>query len=353
LRLAVGLGLLTVVVGSSSAAIAQTSRVEALAAQLQQKPADLDVRLKYGLALAAAGRRDEADTELRKVLAAAPNYLDASLGLARIAFWRGDLDEAQRRLAPALLARPPSYEALELDNQIRAAQAALVRPWRADVTVSYSGLSHGLSPWRQVDAAVSRAVGAADGYVAGSIQAADRFGRSEVYAEGLYGRSIGGEATAYVAVGGAPAADFLPSFQIRAGLSAPIGGQGLTAGVDLARAEYASQKTVSVRATLRQPLFDDRLAVSGSFTNVWTSDGRRLAGYGVQGEARLARYVRLTLGYADAPESSLGIAVKTRATSAALQYQPPDSWGLRLIYTHEDRAAYERNELAAGTTLRF
>ncbi|WP_411286841.1 tetratricopeptide repeat protein [Phenylobacterium sp.] len=337
----------------ASPAAAQPGDVAALAAQVRQSPEDVDTRLRLGLALSAADRREEAEAELRQVLAQAPNYWDAHVGLARIAYWRGDLAEAERRLAPALAAQPAVAEAALLRDQIATARAAQVSPWRVDLVVSYSDLTGGLDPWREVSIGLSRPLSDRRSYLAGTVHAADRFGRTDVYLEGLYGRTVGAEGEAYVAVGGTPDADFRPKVQLRAGFSAPLNGAGLSAGVDLAWAEFTAEQTTALRATLRQRVFGDRLAVAGSLINVWTDDGRSLTGYAVKGDVALLPKAQLSLGFSDAPESSDGRAVNVRAASASLRYELPRGRAMGLVYLREDRGTYDRNEFTLSTTLRF
>lgn len=345
--------VLCAVLGCAAPAAAQPADLAALAAQVRQSPEDVDTRLRLGLALAAADRRDEAEAELRQVLAQAPNYWDAHVGLARIAYWRGDLVEAERRLAPALAAQPAVAEAALLRDQIATARAAQVSPWRIDLVASYSDLTRGLDPWREISIGLARPLSDPRSYLAGTAHAADRFGRMDVYLEGLYGRSVGSEGEAYVAVGGTPDADFRPKVQLRAGFAAPLNRNGLSAGVDMAWAEYTAEETTALRATLRQRLFGDRVGVAGSLINVWTGDGRSLTGYAVNGDVALSPLVRLSLGFSDAPESSEGRAVTVRAVSAGLRYQLPRGRAVGLVYVREDRGTYDRNELALSTTLRF
>ena len=60
------------------------------------------------------GRLDRAKDAYERALERAPEYADVSLGLARIAFRTGRIDEAARRAAEALANRPGDHDALEM-----------------------------------------------------------------------------------------------------------------------------------------------------------------------------------------------------------------------------------------------
>lgn len=349
------------VLGVGAAAQAQTpnaaSDVPALTARVRAAPSDVDSRLKLGLALSQARQWSAAEREFRQVIAQAPDYWDAHIAYARIAYWRGDLAEAQRRLAPVQAASTPPATAVEaqaLSSDIAAARREGAHGWRLDVTGSYSDLNRGLGPWKEATASLSHPVSAdGKGYVAGTVQATERFDRRDVFLEGLYGRTVMGTGEAYVAVGGTPNADFRPQVQVRAGITAPLNGRGLSGGLHATLAKFPTEETAGLRGMLRQSFLEDRLAISGSIIQVWTDNGRSLTGYAVQGEAAVTERLRLLLGWSDAPESSDGIAIDVKAVTAGLRYDIDERRAIGLTYAHEDRGAYKRNEVALSTTLRF
>jgi YaiO family outer membrane protein len=327
--------------------------IQGLSAAVRARPNDVDARLKLGLVLAAARQWTLAEQEFRQVIARAPTYWDAHIALARIAYWRGDLDEAERRLVPVQAVAPEPAEAVALREQIAAARRDIPGRWRLDLSSSHSELSRGLEPWREVNASLSRPLSGKQNYLVGTVHAAERFARTDVYLESLYSHAFGTGGDAYLAIGGTPDADFLPRAQVRAGVTAPLNDRGLSGGAHLALAKFSTEESTSLRGVLRQSLLDDRFAVSGSLVHVLTDSGRSLSGYEVQGEAALSSRARLTLGYSDAPESSDGTAVAVKAVSAGLRYDLTRGRAIRVSYIHEDRGAYKRDELALRATLRF
>src|SRR5688572_19466589 len=85
------------VISRARHASAEGRRAEGLAlleSHLADSPRDIDARLTYGLMLSWDGKYDQARTELRSVLAAAPDYSDAKVALMNVAWWSGQRAEA-------------------------------------------------------------------------------------------------------------------------------------------------------------------------------------------------------------------------------------------------------------------
>ena len=100
---------------------------EILAEVAQREPANADVFLQLGLTLSALGRFDEAEAALQRTLDLAPDYTDAHIALARLAYYRGDLDRAAE-LAAAL---PDDQTPPDLRARIDAARESPARsPWQ-------------------------------------------------------------------------------------------------------------------------------------------------------------------------------------------------------------------------------
>ncbi|RYG18913.1 MAG: tetratricopeptide repeat protein, partial [Caulobacteraceae bacterium] len=83
---------------------------------------DVDARLNLGLALLALNRTDEAAEAFRDVIAQAPDYTDAYIGLARVEQRRGNLATARLNVAAALRRAPGNPEALALTIDASAAR---------------------------------------------------------------------------------------------------------------------------------------------------------------------------------------------------------------------------------------
>lgn len=96
--------------------------ITALGRATRLKPADVDTQLQLGLALFAKGRFDEASSQFRKILGAAPDYDEARAGLIRVALATKDLDGAERELATLKRRSPNDPDVITLEGQLSAAR---------------------------------------------------------------------------------------------------------------------------------------------------------------------------------------------------------------------------------------
>lgn len=329
--------------GRNRAAIAGLEQV------LAARPTDVDARLNLGLTLLAENRLDEADAAFGAVLARAPDYVDAHLGRARVAARRGDPAKARAALDAAEAARPGA------DPEVAAARASLEPAtqtgWRIDVSAAHSRLSNDLDSWSEATIAVGRRLDARSG-VAGVIERTERFGRTDVFFDARYDRTLGaGEV--YVALGGTPDADYRPELSLRVGGRAPLGGAGLSATLDAGVSRYVSGTVTTAQPGLEQTLLDGRLTLSARWINVWDEQDVYRSGYGLLARWDAGGGFRLRAGYADAPESSDGATVDVRAVNLGLDVDVTDRVTLRLNGLHEERDAYDRDEIGFGVGWRY
>jgi YaiO family outer membrane protein len=325
-----------------------TSAVEASRSATERTPDDADAWLALGLSLMRAERFAEAEPALAQALRLAPGYTDAQVALARLSFFRGDLTEAEARLAPAVAADPDHAEARALHAQLRAARSPVpATPWRVDLWSSYSGLSAGLDPWREHGAALSRRVGL--GAVSASAQHTRRFGRDDLYLEAGAERA-GPRGSAYAALGGAADADHRAELALRAGGEVAVG-RGLRATLDGGYARFGSGEIVTFHSGAVGTIGPVRL--SGRWINLWPEEGSRLSGYATAAELTARPGLRLTVGYADAPETSEGRPVPVEALSLGAAADLSDRLTLRMTGVSEERPGYSRDELALGLAARF
>lgn len=176
---------------------------------VEADPDHVDARLQLGFALLALERIDEAEQAFRTVLAAAPDYADARIGLARIAQRRGDRTAAlaELRLVPAGY---PELEALR--RQLTAVPAAR-RSWRLEIDGSYSALEDDRSDWQELAVQLRHDLSAVTA-LTGRAQAARRFGFDDVYGEIRLDRILSDRLRAYASVGATADPDFLPEWHL-------------------------------------------------------------------------------------------------------------------------------------------
>lgn len=312
---------------------------------LAARPDDVDARLNLGLALLALGRLDEAEAAFAAVIARAPDYADAHAGLARIAQRRGDLATARRESAVASGLAPTDAEIAALARSLTEEPR-----WRVELAASRSQLSGGLPDWSEARVAVSRSLGERwNGAL--TVESTERFDNRDTYVEARLDRRLerGG---VYVAVGGAPDADYRPESLLG------LGGQmrltdRLSATLDATAARYATGRVTTIQPGVSLEVLPDRLQVAARWIAVRDETGDDRHGYSVQSRWQATERLGLRLGYADAPESSEGFTVDVTSWNAGADISLTDRLMLRIGAVTEDRGAYDRQEGSVGLGLRF
>jgi tetratricopeptide (TPR) repeat protein len=132
-------------------------------AALSRTPADLPLRLRYGLALAEAGHLDRAVITLAEGARYHPGNPDLAVALARLLTGQGQHDPAQQVLTAALRARPDNLElrgllAAELAADLKCAAAIrhllLLLALLPDQSLVYANLGVLQQTLGEVDAAI-------------------------------------------------------------------------------------------------------------------------------------------------------------------------------------------------------
>ncbi|QSF54451.1 YaiO family outer membrane beta-barrel protein [Brevundimonas fontaquae] len=315
---------------------------------LSEQPHNVDARLNRGLSLLALGRLNEAQKTFDQVIAAAPDYTDAYIGRARVAVAKGDKAAVDAALADAARTDPGrAAEIAAVRSEIRQQPDAV---WRMDVRVSHSELSGSLPPWREQGISVARRF--QDGRTLELLaERSERFGDADVYLEARHSAPLG-DGSAYVAVGGAIDADHRPQAALKIGGAKPLT-PNIQMIADAGVAQYRVGTVSTVQPGLEVSAFDRRLSVQGRWINVWDERGEHRDGYAVRGLWALGPAVRLSAGFADAPESSDGATVDVKARTVGAEVDIGSRLTLRLFGTHEDRAAYDRDAVDLGVGLRF
>lgn len=319
--------------------------VQKLEQVLAVRPDHMDARLNLGLALLALGRLDEAETSFLIVTRQAPGYVDAWVGLARVGQRRGDLAAARRAADEAARLAPE-------DPGVRALLASLAPPppWRVEIAGARSRLSAGLPDWTETRLAVSRRTG--EGWSAGvAVEVTERFDNTDVYLEARLDRTFdGGEF--YVALGGAPDADYRPEIALAAGGSARLADR-ISATLDASVARYPTGTVTGLHPGVRVELPGNQVQVSARWINVRDENGDHRSGYAAQVRWQATDRVAFRGGYADAPESSDGATVDVKAWNLGAEFGVTERLVFRIGMLSEDRQAYDRDELSLGLGWRF
>ncbi len=350
------------------------------------KPDDADVQLQLGLTLTSLKKLKEAEGALGRALELAPDYADAKLGLARIAFFRGKFERARKTVLMVRSVRKDDKDVQDLLNQIdralegrrlerRARQRAEerrsitgqrarqgtenVNRWRIDADGSLSILTGERPNWREGNARIGFQVQPGT-VVSTAVQAANRFGISDTYVEGrIDQKDFRGDLTGYLYAGATPNAHYLPEWVTGAGGTARVIQQkGLFAAtvltLDARYATYVAGPVRTVSPGMQQYFLDGRLWLTGRWINVVDEQGRYRQGYLVQSDVMLRNDLRVFMGYADAPETSLGVTVRTRSLFGGLVYDVSDALAVRLSSAYEQRPGlFNLRSYTAGVTYKF
>ena len=315
----------------------------------RERPNDADVWLNLGLTNLALHRYPAADQAFEAALRLAPSYRDARIGYARSALFSGRTALARDRLA----ALSDDAEVRALREQIATSLRDQPAAWRLDLAHARSELSGGLGHWSSTTASLGYRKG--HDTLAGSVERTTRFGRTDVFVEALGARSLASGADVWIAIGGAPDANYRPDISVRGGGSKAVKTQGdwnVRLGADAGWARYAIGDVRSLQPNLVLA-WKDRLTLTGrGFLTLDERDDFR-RGYAVRGEWRAAERLRLYAGWADAPESSEGRTVTVQAVSAGAAVDLGERLTLQAGFTHELRDAYDRDEVALALTTRF
>jgi YaiO family outer membrane protein len=335
------------IAGRNAEAIAALERLA------RTSPADADVWLNLGLAYLAARQYAAADGALETALRLAPDYQDARIAYARSAYFSGKPALAQARLDPVLVGGGGGEDVRALNAQIQAARADKPAAWRLDIAHARSELSNGLGHWSATSISLGRRQGRDT--VVTSLDRTSRFGGEDVYVEALGARTFGRNGDAWIALGGAPDADYRAKVAVRGGGSTRVGSEGATTtriGLDAAWARYGVGDVRGVQPYLTWARDDRATFTARAYVTLDERDDLR-AGYALRADWSVGGDLRLSAGWADAPESSDGRTVKVRAASIGAAVDLGSVLTMQLGYTHEMRQAYDRDEVALALTKRF
>jgi YaiO family outer membrane protein len=224
---------------------ASGKRAEALKlleGRLAQDAADVDARLLYGTMLSWERRFDESRRELRRVLAGAPEYLDATYALLNVELWSGNPNRAEEIVRAALARHPTDTKllvaharalaaehrgreavaearrALAIEPGNQDAQDAIdaagewAQPWTAGFDETHEWFSRTYGAWDEYQMTVRRATDA--GPVLAHFYRADRLGLHSNQAEVEFYPHFRRGTDAYVEAAYSPDATLYPRYRV-------------------------------------------------------------------------------------------------------------------------------------------
>lgn len=302
---------------------------------LALQPDHVDLLLQQGLALSASGRDNEAVPVLERVLQLAPNYTDAQEALARI--------EA-RSLPPQESALPASSSSLE-------------PRFRLDMGASHSHLSGGRPFWKEGSFRLAYKA-SPDTTISGGVDISRRYNNTDTYGELRVDHRLAERSSGYAYAGGTSNARFLPKVAAGLGgqyrLNKSAGFHSTHALLNVRFARYNTGDTWSANAGIVQYLSEDRVWITATSINTRDENRRFQSGFSLRMDWQAKPDLRVLAGFANAPESSDGITLRTRTYFAGAVYDVSPVFGLNLNVSHDKLSGiYDRNTVSVGLTYRF
>lgn len=314
---------------------------------LATEPMNADAWVQLGFLRSATGEAAQARAAFRRALDIAPDYDDAKLGLAQLAYRAGDIEGARewlRSMSPARLQDP---EVRAFERSLMASAGNHVA-WRWDAFAAYNELSNDLAPWREASLAVSRRDG--DISFGAGVEHVERFGLSDVYGEVRVGGAAG-QGTWGVALGGASHPSFRPEAAIRLELAtAEDRDWALDGSLTIARYGVGEIDRFGLRVARR---LGARARVNAQAIVVRDETGELRTGYSVGAAQRVGDKAELSLVWADAPESSEGATIDVRSLGLGIAVDVTPRLRLRVGALREERDAFDRAEVSFAVTRTF
>lgn len=323
---------------------------------LASAPADVEARLLEARLLAWAGRNAEAEAAIGRFLADYPGNPDALALAGSIAWYRGDGTLARTRFESALAADPGQDEARQGLGRIAAAAPA---PWRLDAGMEssrYDGA--GRKDWQDGFLRVGHTL--PDGTIVHFLALhSHRFGEIDRFVEGGVDHPFAPWLRGRIALGGTPAADFLPRHRLDAGGSVRVAENGgalaatwLTA--DLRHAAYRSGDVEFLAPGVQQYLFEGRAWLTGRFFMMEDERGKHPTGWEARADWQALDRLRLFAGAADVPETSDNRTLPTTSRFLGLTVGVTERVDLTLAASRVAQQGIPRRESAAATlSVRF
>ena len=281
-------------------------------------PEDVDARVQLGYAYIALDRPRDAETQFRTVLASAPNYTDASEGLAQI----------ERRRSPG--SDRPGFILFES---------------------AIAALDDGQEDWNEAGVLLSLPAATRDTFdLRGTWY--ERFGLEDTEVAALYTHRASDDTWLRFGAGGAPAADFRPEIGLSAGVDHRLadGPAATVVGVDAAWRKFPAQDVFNV-----SPAITRYLGGAGSFSltaraNALVAQGDKMRlGGSLRGDYAPGGGKRAFVGVAAGPDTDLGVVTDTYSLFAGGDVPLDESVSLTGSIAREWRdGPADRNEFRIG-----
>ena len=247
---------------------------------LAEHPDDADAKVQLGYAYLALDRLASAEAQFRAVLATAPDYVDASAGIAEI---------VRRKI-----------------HDSRRASTLLVDGAR-------SALDGNLEDWTEIGATFVMPIAARDTLEVRAIHY-ERFGLEDIELGALYTRRADEDTWLRFGASGTPSADFRPGTSLTAGMDRRLSrGPGATVvGIDAAWRAFPAQDVFNLSPAITRYLGNSGNASITARANLLAPDGDTLrVGGSLRADYQPRPRHRAFVGIAAGPDTDVGVVTDT------------------------------------------
>lgn len=214
--------------------------------------------------------------------------------------------------------------------------------WQADTGLQLSDFSRSAQPdWNQEFTQLTRFFNGRKTALHGKITRYDQFSNIDSEYEIGVDQVFAPRFNGYLYVAAAPDADFRPEWKAMGGGSVRLDNPAwqwwpVWMTLDGRYEDYNNTEATTLNPGLRiEPA--DRWAIAARAISIKQPDEKRVYGFDLRLDGKIAEDLRFYAGYADAPETVAGITVDTQTYFTGIAYDITPAHTLRLGYTHDDR----------------
>ncbi|MEZ5864149.1 MAG: YaiO family outer membrane beta-barrel protein [Geminicoccaceae bacterium] len=316
-----------------------------------------DAQLQLGRTALAAGEREVARDAFARAAVLEPGSGDAWLGLGDVARSEGVINVAQLNYERALVVPETASVARERIDSLVAEQ----RRFELSTDFSFSRFNNDSDDWREGGISLTWRIDESR-QLTGGLAVANRYGSTDIQAAGVWNGRLDERSGYFLGAALTPAADFLPSWQLRGGLdrelfdlTGQVGRLGVGVGfVELSLAEYEDGLVQGFDLGLVQYGWEGRVWLTAKAGGSLGTSGSFDPNYGLRLDWQLTPASRLFGGFGQSYDNSTQGMGTTESYFVGFDHWLTDRFGMVLSLALEDRDNGVRQTTAAvGFRVRF
>ena len=335
--------------------------IDVLSKAEESDPDNTEIKLAKARVYDWSGEHEKAENILSEYLEKYPDDVDAQFQLGALRFHQGQLQEAEGMLTK-IVDKYPEYTEVQttLKNVRRAITSGKEYLWQVDVGYEYSNFSRRKQPsWNQEFLQFTHFLNDKTTAIHGTFRRYYQFTNTdseiEIGIDHRFSPRIYGHLTGDIS----PDTDFRPNWFVTGGggfrLDDPKWHWPLVAWftLDTRYDRYPTLNVYNINPGLRLEPFDN-WAVAWRSISVHQQDTKTVYGWNLRLDGQIITGWRFYIGWADAPETVVGITVDTETYFSGLTIDLTPQHVLRLGYVHDNREnSYIREVYNASFSYRF